>query len=111
MLAILAFAIEAQTVQLILGVILPLIVGVVTKANASKSVKALVLLILSLIGTTLSGAIGDDGAAVFSQEMLSGIVQTWVVAIATYYGLWKPSGASAVINTKTADFGLGKKKG
>lgn len=97
-----------QTVQIILGVLLPLLVGIVTKLNASKAVKSFVLLILSLIGGTLSQAIASDGSAFFSQETLISVATTWVVAIASYYGLWKPSGTSESVNTKTANFGIGK---
>lgn len=97
-----------QTVQIIIGILLPLLVGAVTKLNASKAVKSFVLLVLSLIGGTISQAIGADGSAFFSQDMLIGVAATWVVAIATYYGFWKPSGTAPAISEKTAAFGIGK---
>lgn len=99
----------AQTVEIIVGVLLPLVVGLVTKLTASPPVKSFLLLVLSLVGSTISNAIVSDGTAVFSQDMIVQIVTTWVIAIASYYGLWRPSGTSAAVNLKTANFGIGKK--
>lgn len=99
---------DPQTVSIILGLGLPILVGAVTKANAPSKVKSIVLAGLSAIGGGLSQAITADGSAIISQATLTTIVLTFVTAVASYYGLYKPTGTSAAINARTAEFGIGK---
>ena len=99
-------SIDSQTVTLFGAVLLPLVVGVVSKNVAAKAVKSILLLSITALATLLARATLEDGKAVFTQELIQDGMVNWVVAIAAYYGLWKPTGVSETVNTRTADFGL-----
>lgn len=97
---------DPTTVSLVLGVALPLLVGVITKSHASGRVKSVILALLSAISGGISQAVTDTGSALLSQQTLVTIALSWVVAVATYYGLYKPTGTAEVVQTKTANFGI-----
>lgn len=84
-------------VQLLIAFILPVLVGLVTSRVVSPAVKAWLLAGLALATSLLtelaraltSGAVYDVGVA------LMAALPTFVVSVATYYGLWKPTGVAA----------------
>lgn len=89
---------------LLAGVIVPLLVGLVTKLNASSVVKAILNLGLTAAATLLAVANETD----FEWKVfVTNWAVTWVVSVATYYGFYKPSGVSAAINENTSEFGVG----
>lgn len=84
----------AQVVQLILTVILPIAVGLVTTRTTSSAVKAWLLAGLSLVTsvlTELAHAIATTAVFDLGVALLAAI-PTFAIAVATYYGLWKPTG-------------------
>ena len=99
---------DAQTISFLCGVLIPLIVGVLTKVNASAGLKAVVNALLS----ALAGAF-----ATFSQTGLTSdvdwktlvisVLSVWIVSVATYYGIWKPTGVAGTVGVKTGRFGVG----
>lgn len=82
--------IAADWLDLVLKLLIPVAVALVTKANASARVKAVVSMILAAAVTLLTEARLDDGSALLSFDT----VQTWAlnlsVAVATYLGFWRP---------------------
>lgn len=91
--------------SLVLGSVLPVLVGLVTKKVASRRLKASMLAFLSGLAGVLASAQGTNG--LFSKEtiILSGGV--WITAVATYYGLLQPTGIAAAVQDNTAEFGIG----
>jgi hypothetical protein len=85
-----------QVLQLVIAVILPLVVGLVTKEVTSANVKAVLLLALSALTAFLTSWLNaaqqnvpfDIGAALFA------FIATFVVGVATHFGLWKPTGTT-----------------
>ena len=98
---------DAMVVSLLVGTLLPILVGLVTKLNVSGGVKAVLLLTLSVVQGAVVNATQVDGSAVFSKETLLLAGVGWVTAIASYYGLLKPTNISPKVNEKTAKFGVG----
>lgn len=99
---------DAQTISFLCGVLIPLLVGVLTKVNASSGLKAVVNALLSalagaLAAFTQTGLTGDVDWKTLILSMLS----TWIVSVATYYGIWKPTGVAGTVNVKTGRFGVG----
>jgi small basic protein len=89
---------------LLTGVIIPLIVALLTKINASPTVKAIVNLGLS----ALSGLLVTVNQTNFQWKSFAvNFAFTWVVSIATYYGLWKPTGTSETVAKVAPEVGLG----
>ncbi len=87
----------AQMISMIIGVILPLVVGLVTKWQTSAGTRAVLLLALSavsaflteLLATMNNGTVFDVGATLLT------VLSTFLVGVGTHFGLWRPVGASA----------------
>lgn len=99
------FQADVATLSLIVGVVLPILVGVVTKELASGGLKATLLALFSGVAGLVNGAINADG--VFTRESLYAAATTWVIAVATYYGYWKPTGAAQKVAQATDKAGIG----
>lgn len=90
-----------QIVQVVVAVILPVVVGLVTKLNASGGLKAVLLAALSLatsIGTEALAAHNAGQSYDLGQALVLGL-GTFVIAVATHYGLWKPTGAATAVGS------------
>lgn len=88
------------------GFLVPLAVGALTKIHASRGLKAVLNLVLSAIAGGLAVAITSNGDVQLS-TWIAGITQTFVVSIASYYGLWKPTGVAPAVQQGTATLGIG----
>lgn len=97
-----------QTTSTLFGLVLPIVVAIVTREVASPALKAIILAALSAIVGVASQVIGADGGAVFTQDTLVSMFTTWVIAVASYYGLWKPTNAASKVSHKTRFFGVGR---
>lgn len=82
--------------QLVLGVVLPVLVGLVTTKVTSPGSKAVLLAALSVVTSLLTELIG---AMLSTTEYNLGLalvlgLGTFIVAVSTHYGLLKPTGIS-----------------
>lgn len=99
--------VDAQTISLVVGIVIPLFVGLLSKAHASSGLKAIVNAGLSAIAGALSAFASTGFSSTDAKTLITAIVTTWVVSIATYYGVYKPTGVSSSVLAKTGNFGLG----
>lgn len=99
------FTADVATLATIVGVFLPILVGIVTKEVASSGLKATLLAGLSAVSGLVSSAIEVDG--VFTKTALFSAVTTFVIAVATYYGYWKPTQVAPAVQRKTDQLGIG----
>lgn len=85
-----------QILSLVVTVVLPLVVGLVTKRSMPAGVKAVLLLGLTVATQAITTALEaiNSGAAFEWKALASNIVVGFVVAVAAHYGLWKPTGAA-----------------
>jgi VIT1/CCC1 family predicted Fe2+/Mn2+ transporter len=83
----------AQYLSALIGVVLPILVALVTKNAHSATLKSVLLLILSAVSGFLT-ELQTSGNFVW-QQALFGAVMTFVVGVATLFGLWKPTGVDA----------------
>lgn len=91
-------------VALLSGLIIPVLVGIVTKSGASAQLKQAVTIVLAGVAALITSSTLADGSAVFSLETLLLAVMSWLVAIASYLGVYRPQN----LNDRTApNFGLG----
>lgn len=95
-------------ILLISGAVIPLVTGLIVKASASGTVKSLTTVILTIISTALTWVIEHDGGFKLS-DFFVWFVMTFVAAIASYYGVWKPVGdpSGAPTMNATPNFGIG----
>lgn len=99
---------DASFVTLILGTLVPLVVGVLTKLNASSAIKSISMIVLNAIVALITLSQVGDGSAVFTKEGFIAFATGLIASVAAYLGVWKPIGISGAINEKTAGFGIGK---
>jgi hypothetical protein len=84
-------------IQLIVTVIMPIAVGLVTTRTTSGSTKAWLLAAFTLVTSMLlqaAQAIGSAETFDLGVSLLSAI-PAFAISVATYYGLWKPTGIGA----------------
>lgn len=82
-----------QVVSVLIGTLLPIVVGLVTTRNVSPGIQAVILAALSAVSAFVTEA-ANSADFVWQQALLTTVV-TFVTAVSTHYGLWKPTGVSA----------------
>lgn len=95
----------ATIITMLTGVFIPILVGVVTRLHASSGLKAVVNALLSAISGALTALL--DTANINWRHVVVNILLTWIVSVATYYGLWKPTTTAQVVQLKTRNIGIG----
>lgn len=93
--------------QLILGVVLPVLVGLATTRATSPGAKAVLLAALSVLTSLLTELIAAVQAGTVYNLGLALVLGlgTFIVAVSTHYGLLKPTGVSTAAqgSFRTAD--------
>ena len=87
----------ALVIQLLISTVLPIIVALVTKWDTSRPTRALLLALLAAISsglTELLHTIATDATFDLGVWLVAAI-GSFVVAVATHYGLWKPTTVTA----------------
>lgn len=101
--------VDVQLLTFGAGFVVPLLVGVLSRAKAPQGVKVALNLGLSTVAGALATAIEAEGV-ISPSDWATGIVMTWLVSTVSYYGLWKPSGVEPAIQRGTRSFGAGVPK-
>lgn len=77
---------DVGILTVIVGTFIPILTALITKARASSAVKALTTLTLTVLAAWLQLIIDANGV-VNLRTFLANLVVTYIVAVATYYGL------------------------
>lgn len=80
----------AAIVSMLLTFSLPLVTGFVTKASWHPGVRAVVLLALTAAKTIGDAYVADH----LTHTVIVTTILNFGIAVASYFGLWKPTGAS-----------------
>lgn len=108
---ILDFQIDVTWLSLIATVLLPALVGLVTKRLAHPGLKAGVLGVLALITGLVNDWLANDGIAQLDvSSWLATSIAIFAGAVLAHYGFLKPAavtGADGQIQISTATIGLG----
>lgn len=88
-----------QVLTLLASFGIPVLVGLVTKATTNGGVKATLLAALALVSGVVSEAItaATAGQTFDLFASIYGFAGVFIVAVASHYGLWKPTGVSASV--------------
>lgn len=78
----------AYWLTLVVTLLLPLLVGVATKVSTPSGVKAVLLLGLSAVTAIGSNLLAVNGATDVG-PMVTAVLSTFVIAVATRFGLWR----------------------
>lgn len=92
----------AAAISLLIGVGLPLAVGLMTKRSMNAGLKAAILAALSAVSSVLTQwaqALNDHQQFAW-QAAVAGALVTWVTGELTYFKVWKPSGIAATVQAK-----------
>lgn len=87
----------ALLLNFVVAILFPLIVGLFTKFTTSDAVKAVALVTISI----LSGLVSQYLAALTSHTTFDwftavlAALGAWVIAVASHFGVWKPTGVTA----------------
>lgn len=90
-----------------LGLLVPLIVGVISKRTANQGLKSVLNLLVSAIVGSLAYLAAADGGFDFG-NFVEQTANAFLSSIVAYYGFLKPTGVAGVVANKTAGFGLGQ---
>ncbi len=97
--------VDEQYVNIALGVVLPLLVGLVTKRVTSTGTKRVLLAFLSIVGGALA-QIAADGGEFILKDVIVGAVVTYFTAQTAYSSVLKPSGIADKVQEKTDRVGV-----
>lgn len=89
----------ATTLSLLIGTVLPLIVGLVTQAKTHPAVQGVTLLGLSAATSVLTqwADSANSHTAFTWQPIVIGAVLTFATGVASHYGFWKHTGLPAAL--------------
>lgn len=88
---------------MVVGPLLPVVVGLITKSKAAAQLKAVLNMAVAFIAGLVNQLV--DGSAVWSKELVIATVVAYVISVSTYFGAYKTFEA----NTKLLpNLGLGK---
>jgi hypothetical protein len=93
-----------QVVAIIAGVVIPILTGLVTKLGTSSKTKAVIAFALSAIAGALAPVIANGDFV--AQTFLISAATVWVIATATYFGFYQPTGTTDAVQAKTQNFGI-----
>lgn len=98
----------AQTLSILTGIVVPLLVAVVVKIDAPPAVKAITNGLLAAVAAWLANVI--PGAPISWKTAITTIGIAWASSVVSYFGLWKPTGTTDGIAAATSNFGIGGSK-
>lgn len=99
--------INTEILTLASGTVIPLLVSLVTKSRADPALKAITNAFLAALAAAVVTAT-TAGGTIQWQVYVQNILLAWVVSVAAYHGLWKPTGAATSVSERTNGFGIGR---
>lgn len=107
LLAIIVVHPSTEVVSILVGIVLPLVTGVVTKLRADSAVKAVANALLVVVTAALTTLVTEPEAGIPLYDFLYSLFFAGVASGASYAHLWKPTGIAEQVQRATARFGLG----
>src|SRR5882672_3300597 len=80
---------------IIISAVIPILVGLITKATLSSGAKAVLMLILNAANALIVTAMTTDGSAVVTKQAFVNFVLGVVISVAAYYGVYKPNNVTS----------------
>lgn len=98
---------SAELITILVGIVLPLVTGIITKLNATSAVKAVANAVLSVVAGFLVALANAPEQGLDLYVFLYAVALAFVSSIASFHGIWKPTGIAGRVQATTADFGIG----
>lgn len=83
--------IGAGLATLVVGTVLPLLVGLITKYEAHPGLKAVLLALFAAIGGLIVNSALDDGSSFISKQGVILAASAFLIAVGMHFGFWKPT--------------------
>ena len=83
------FLIASPVWSIITGVLLPFVVGLITKASASDRFQAIVGIVVAAVGAIVVRATTVDGAAVLDQALVLDVFLVYAPQLLMYLGVYR----------------------
>ncbi|CAB4176523.1 hypothetical protein UFOVP978_39 [uncultured Caudovirales phage] len=96
---------STEAIALIGGLLVPVLVAILTKLNASRAVKAISNAFLSAVAAWIATVM--PGSPISWKQAGISILTAWGVSTLSYYGFWKPTGITSSVASQTENFGVG----
>lgn len=84
------FILIAPTVMAVIGLIIPVINGALTKYTLPAGVKAIITIVLNAVAALVLTSTQADGTALISNAAFNTFLFGTIVSIASYVGLYRP---------------------
>ena len=97
---------DVTVVTFVLGSLVPLVVALATKLNASSSVKAVVNVVVSVTVGVCGFLLAHDGATT-PLALVGAVITAYLGSGVSYQHFWKPTGVAPAIQASTANVGIG----
>ena len=91
-------SLSALTVTIIISLLIPIVVGIITKYSVPSYIKGLITLVLNAVNALLTTALVADGTAVISKPTFIAWFLGLAISVATYAGVYKPLGVTSTPN-------------
>lgn len=99
---------DSTTVVTLVGILIPILTGLISKKVASGGLKSILTLVLSVLVSVIATLVASDGHGFAWHPFATAFISTFVVAIASYYGFWKPTGLAGSVAQATQSFGISR---
>lgn len=90
-----------------LGLLVPILVGLITKKYTDKRTKAIVNVVASAVVGSAAYLVADTGGYDFA-GFFNATINALIASFAAYYGVLKPTGVAGKVQDATANIGVGK---
>lgn len=100
---------DVSLLALLSGFIVPILTAIVTTKWSASALKAVVTAVLAVLAGSIAVWIEHAGHADISQFGMAAF-EAAIVAWASYYGFWKPTGITPGLQSATASFGIGERQ-
>lgn len=81
---------SAELVLVLVSVAIPVLTGLITKADAKPTVKQVVTITLAAVNAVVVANVAEDGSAVLTNSVLLDAGVSWAIAVTSYLGIYKP---------------------
>lgn len=99
---------DATLFAILAGTVTPIVVGLITKLNATSGLKAIVTLFLTAVVAVFNDVVIAGNGTFNLKTAIVFFAVTFVTHVATYAGLYKPTTGAAPGAQATAQWGLGR---
>lgn len=89
----------AQVLAMVIGTVLPLVAGLITRWNASPGARAVTLLVLAAITSFLTAWLDavNNGTVLDIGATLIAVLGTFLAGVGAHFGLWNAIGAADTV--------------